>query len=137
MFYLIQTITILFAIYSAYLNEVPVVKMIQHGASLSEEKRFHRANAAVKIVYSLAVTLSLNLPFWDRMIVFHLLLLIQWLVFDIALNLLLKKTWDYIGDTAQIDKFLNKLFPSGDAGEVKAIVVATVIIALNILTHYV
>jgi hypothetical protein len=135
MFYLIEGLTALFAVYCAYLNEVPVLKMIQHGASLSEEKKFHFANGAVKIIYSLSVTMAMGLPLFERLICFFTLGLIQWLVFDIALNLFLKKTWDYIGDTAWIDKHLTRLMPHGDAGEVKAILCLLFIIALNFLFH--
>jgi hypothetical protein len=110
MFYLLQAITILYSIYIAYLNEVPVQKMIYAGASISEEKRFHSANAIVKIIYSAAIALSLSGFTVQAIIFFFAFGFIQWLVFDIALNLFLHKTWDYLGDTAWIDKILSTWF---------------------------
>lgn len=135
MFYLLQAITILFSIYLAYLNEVPVQKMIYAGASRSEEKRFHAANAIVKIIYAASVAIAFSGFTVSTLIAFFTVGFIQWFVFDIALNKFLQKTWDYLGDTAWIDKRLTKLFPNGTAGKIKAIICVIVIVFLNILNH--
>jgi hypothetical protein len=137
MFYLLQAITVLYSIYLAYLNEVPVQKMIYAGASRSEEKKFHAANAVVKVIYSAAVSVSLYGFTAKAIICFFTIGFIQWFVFDIALNLFLKKTWDYLGDTAKIDKVLTHWFPHGSAGLKKAIFCFLVIIGLNVLNFFV
>lgn len=131
MFYILQATTILFAIAAAYLNQIPVEKMIYAGASINEGKKFHAANSMVKIIYSASVCLSFYPPGYRFGFFFVILSLIQWFVFDIALNVFLSKRWDYIGRTAWIDKVLNAVFGSV-AGKVKAIICIAAIITLNI-----
>lgn len=58
-----------------------------------------------------------------------------WLVFDIALNKFTGEQWDYIGETAWLDRKLNALFPYGDGGEAKAFWLIGLILILN-LAHY-
>lgn len=130
MIILIQAITVIYALFLSMLNEVPVIKMRDFGASLNEEKIFHRSNAMVKIIYSIVVPVSFYGFSVKPILLFFALLFIQWLVFDIALNLLIGKPWDYIGETAKDDKMLRKLF--GKPGIVKAIFCVVVISVLNV-----
>lgn len=125
---LLQVASAFFAVACAWLNRVPLRKMIDFGASLSEEKEFHRANAIVKIVFSVTVAACTS-----KFISFFLTVsLIQWLVFDIALNLFTAKKWNYIGETSSIDKALSKV--GGKQSEaIKSVLVVFVIIGINIL----
>lgn len=56
-----------------------------------------------------------------------------WLVFDPVIAKHIGKNWDYIGDTADTDNFLIKHLGK-NAGQIKAIVCAGIIIAFNIAT---
>lgn len=129
----IQIATILFSIACAWLNKIPVRKMIDYGASLSEERQFHRANAAIKVLFS-AICCYHFVDVTNMVLCFLTVSLIQWAVFDPALNLFVGKKWHYIGTTASIDKRLNRLFPH-DAGEAKAFICLGLILLLNIVIH--
>jgi hypothetical protein len=145
MLLLIQIFTVLVAIALAWANKRPVLKMIDFGASLNEEKEFHAANAAVKILFAISLTFNSGLSCVLSCVFFLNLLLIQWLVFDIALNAFLKKdNWLYIGETATIDKALRFgitihlktkkiLIPGfGDlAGLIKLLVVSSILLVIN------
>lgn len=100
--------------------------MIDFGASIKEEKEFHKANAVVKILFCAICAIIVQ-----RFIALPILLLIQWIVFDIALNIFLKKdNFLYVGETAKTDKLLRKYL--GDyAGLIKTLVVASVILVIN------
>jgi hypothetical protein len=80
----------------------------------------------LKILFSIAVCVVV------KGVLFIIVSLIQWLVFDIALNLMTGKKWHYIGTTAKIDKFLTNLYED-DAGKIKAAIVVVMIAGLNIL----
>jgi hypothetical protein len=135
----LQIATALFAFACAWLNKVPVEKMINHGASIHEEREFHSANAVIKMMFGVLAVAALRADSIVHVAVALVLFgLIQWLVFDIALNGFVKGWghWDYIGTTAKIDRALHKLFPHGDAGEVKAIACVLLIITINIIYHF-
>lgn len=137
---LLQIFTVIFSIALAGANKVPCQKMIGFGASLKEGKEFHRANAVVKIIWAL-----INVVDAHTWIMFPLSLLIQWTVFDIALNAFLKKdNWLYVGETSTIDKALRlgitihiwkwKILIPGlgeEAGLWKLLIVSTVILVIN------
>lgn len=111
--------------------------MIDFGASRKEEKEFHKASAVVKIVWAVSWSVYL-FPLNESYGSFHnsnvalvLLLLIQWTVFDIALNVFLKKeNILYVGETAKTDKLLRK-YLGEYAGLVKLLVVSSVILVIN------
>jgi hypothetical protein len=137
--FLIEITTALFAFSCAWLNAVPVRKMIDYGASRMEEKQFHMANTVVKIFFVAAVLLRSHTHaegLIASIVLAVILFSIQWFVFDCCLGMMIHRDWFYIGTTAKIDKWLSKLFPHGDGGEVKAIACAVIIIALNILYSY-
>ena len=123
---LLQILTVFFAIACAWLNKWPVVTFRYHGLSKDGEKDFHAANGFVKVLWAFVIEVLLTGPYWHKVQFFFLLLLIQWLVFDIALNLFTGKSWHYLGQTAWLDKLVKN-------GKVKAAVVLALIIALNFL----
>lgn len=127
---LLQAYTILLAIALAWLNKIPVLKMINFGASIREEKEFHRANAVVKIFYVFFIVIN-NGGLLHTITAAILLLLWMWLVFDIALNLFLGHKWYYNGSTAWIDKRLIGLLGKKYAGRLKAYAVGSVILVIN------
>lgn len=141
---LLQIFTVVFAIALAWSNKIAVLKMIDYGASIKEEKEFHRANAVVKILWALAWSLGHGISVQVGVYVL-LLLLIQWTIFDVALNVFLKKdNILYVGETATIDKALRfgitvhiwgkKILIKGlgdYAGLVKLLVVSTAILVIN------
>jgi hypothetical protein len=59
--------------------------------------------------------------------------LCYWLVFDPVIAKHIGKNWDYIGSTADTDNFLIKHLGK-NAGEIKAIVCAGIIILFNVFT---
>lgn len=121
----LQIFTILFSIALAWVNKIPCRKMIDFGASLSEEREFHRANAVIKIVFAAIVSKGVVLPFIAIM-------LIQWIVFDVALNVFLKKdNILYVGETAKTDKLLRKYLGGDVAGLWKVIIVTSLILIVN------
>ena len=132
---LLQIITVFFAIACAWLNKWPVKLMRAYwaeGSHKKQEKEFHTANAVVKVLWGWPVLIPLffgglvwsNLT--DAILRWLVLLLIQWLVFDIALNLFTGKSAFYLGQTAWLDKTVKN-------GKAKALVVLVIIIALNFL----
>lgn len=56
-----------------------------------------------------------------------------WLVFDPVIAKNIGKNWDYIGDTSDTDNFLVKHLGK-NAGEIKAIICAAIILIFNVLT---
>lgn len=122
-----QLLTIAFAIACAYLNKWPVIMFRKTGAVKQMERQFHAGNAAVKILFAFTAYYHS-----DMVVFFFILLLIQWVVFDIFLNLFTGKPWDYVGKTAWMDRMLQKL---GNAGEAKAIIVVGIVVVLNIIIH--
>lgn len=126
---LLQLLTVAFAIALAWLNKWPVRLMRWYGMPLKKsEMEFHAANAAVKVLWAVAIIISSNSVKlkWSNSTTLEILLLliIQWLVFDPALNLFTGKRWDYLGQTAWLDKLVKN-------GKVKAVALVVVIIALN------
>lgn len=130
----LQLITVLFAITLAWLQKVPVRKMKDHGASIPEEKQFHKASGYIKVLwvfpYAFIYAYSTLL---GGLLLFIGLGLIVWLVFDIAINLFTGEKAFYVGDTATTDKQMRKL--GKYAGQIKAGVCLLVIAGLNILYY--
>jgi hypothetical protein len=127
---LLQIITAIFAIALALLNKWPVIifrEFVKDNRQL--EIDFHAANAAVKIMWAVMLTFRTQPTIvFTFLINVFIYLLIQWLVFDIALNIFTGKKWDYLGQTAWLDKTIKN-------GKVKAGVVVVAIILLNFLIY--
>jgi hypothetical protein len=131
--YLLQLFTLLFAVCFAWYSKIPILKMIDYGASLSQEKEFHAASASVRILFVVAVSASVSASFFTFLFNIALLGLVQWTVFDPALNIALGKKWYYIGTTSKIDRLLREVYDE-DAGKWKAAICGGGIIVFNILT---
>lgn len=129
---LLQLYTVIFAAALAWLNKIPCRKMADFGASIREEKEFHRANAVVKILFGGFVTIQHSKGVVDALLLLFVLLLIMWVVFDAVLGYLLHGKWYYIGNTAKTDKLLIKWLGKKNAGKMKALIVCCIILALNI-----
>jgi hypothetical protein len=114
----------------AYLNMIPVKKMRDYGASIQEEKEYHAANASVLGWLNIALTFSFSGLDWVFAVV--LAAFIQWLTFDITLNLLTDKSAFYVGNTAKLDK-LQRRYLGKYAGQIKAGVCVLLIVTLNVL----
>lgn len=127
---LLQCYTILFAAALAWLNKIPCRKMIDFGASIREEKEFHKANAVVKVLFVAGMLLDHFVDITNMIVLAVLLLLEMWVVFDCVLGKLLHNDWFYIGQTAKIDKWLNKHLGEY-AGIVKPVVVGVVVLIVN------
>lgn len=125
--FLLQTTTVFFAIACAWLNKWPVYKFRESGASKKMERDFHAANALVKILFTGLACQHGH----DVLVIVLVTLLIQWLVFDIALNLFTGRKWFYLGQTAKLDKWLTEGFDD-EAGKVKAVLVFLIIVIINL-----
>jgi hypothetical protein len=128
----LQLMTALFAITLAWLQKVPVRKMIDHGASIQEENQFHKASGYIKVLW--AFTFAFMYAYSTLIGGFLLFIglgLIIWMVFDPALNLFTGEKAFYVGNTAKTDKQLRKL--GKYAGQIKAGVCLLCVITLNVL----
>jgi hypothetical protein len=96
-------------------------------------KNYHKAGGALALVVAVFISLFAHSTFVTTLLA---CLILYWLVFDIALNLMLDKPWDYIGETAMTDKMLHKMFPHGDAGEVKLASLLFLTIVVNIIESF-
>jgi hypothetical protein len=133
----LELFTAVFAVCFAWYSKIPVLKMINNGASLAEEKEFHTASAACRVIFICAISAATAATWFTLIYNIVLLGLVQWLLFDIALNIALNdpaKKWHYIGNTARLDRLLREVYDE-DAGKWKAALVLAVIIMLN-LTYY-
>jgi hypothetical protein len=152
-----ELFTVAFALACAWLNTWPVYKFMESGASKKMERDFHAANAAIKVLCSATIATSGDLYVWHIAPQVLLTLLIQWLVFDLALNFFTGKKVFYIGQTAKLDRLLVYGIKIGDhevfnpitrlmetkdrrilalgkwAGQVKAGVCLVIIVALNLV----
>lgn len=127
---LLELYTIVFAAALAWLNKIPCQKMIDFGASIREEKEFHKVNAIVKVLFAAGLVFY-HFPDVTKMILlFFLLLIISWVVFDCVLGKLLHNEWFYIGDTAKTDKLLNEVFGE-QAGLMKFSLCWVIILFIN------
>jgi hypothetical protein len=126
----LQIITVFFAIACAWLNKWPVKLMRAYwaeGSHKKQEKEFHAANAVVKVLWAALGAIMFHVEgVVPTSAAILIVLLIQWLVFDIALNLFTGKHAFYLGQTAWLDKTVKN-------GKVKALVVLAIIIALNFI----
>lgn len=124
---ILQVVTALFAIALAWANEWPVKLMRDYwadGSHTKQERSFHAANAAVKALWGLTLAYACYGLSVTALWFAAILGLILWFVFDIALNLFTGQKWDYLGQTAWLDKVVKN-------GRVKAVVVIVLIAALN------
>jgi hypothetical protein len=133
MFYILQFVMIVYAIASAR-QEKDVVQAFLDYVPIGNKysKGFHNSGAFMTTCMAAVISL-VTTDIVTVAISFFLSLLWYWIVFDIALNKYTGKNWDYIGQTAKLDKALNQMFPHGDGGEVKAIACLVFIILLNLL----
>jgi len=90
----------------------------------------HKKNMAVRLMLGIPVVILFNFKFMKHLFVFNsfdsyfrvglgsvlylaILASIYWIVFDISFALHRKLPANYIGNTADIDKFMNKTFKKG------------------------
>lgn len=130
---LIQIYTAIFAAVLAWLNRIPCIKMINFGASIREEKEWHRINAIIKILWAFIWPLILFIDGYSFLFcatLMLLLLLIQWVVFDVVLSKLIHNEWFYIGLTSKIDKRFRVIFGEKE-GLWKFLICCIVILIIN------
>lgn len=129
---LLQIYTALFAAVLAWLNRIPCNKMINFGASIREEKEFHRVNALIKILFVIIIVFISKLDggIISMIIAAFLLLTIMWTVFDVVLSKLLHNDWFYIGLTSKIDKRFRTIFGEKE-GLCKFLICCIVILTIN------
>ncbi len=126
-----QIIMIAYAIASAK-QEIPVVRlMMTQEVKNSYVKPFHVWGAVMTIIVC-ALCALMQEAILHRIIIFVVSGMWYWLVFDIALNNGIGKSWNYVGNTSAIDKKLTKLF-SSLAGEVKSVACVVLIIIGNVI----
>jgi uncharacterized protein YacL len=75
-------------------------------------------------------------PWYSQLPVPFMLCAWYGLLFDSLLNFFTGKSFFYLGWTAKFDRWLNKKFPHGDAGEVKFIFCIGSLILLNLLKYF-
>ncbi|MGQ0738639.1 MAG: hypothetical protein ACT4OJ_06225 [Bacteroidota bacterium] len=134
MIYILQVVTILFSLAIAK-HDAPAVDHFEfYGPQTGQMKAFHKWNLVLKFFFCLLASIPLY-PLWlDMLIAFGLSGLWVWLTFDIFLNRFraIKQPWDYLGSNDADGRRWIKLF--GDsAGELKAILLGVLIIALNLI----
>jgi hypothetical protein len=128
--YLLQLFTLLFTIAFAWYSKIPILKMINHGASLNEEREFHRFSAWVRLLFLMGA--SFHLTGWEFLLGFAAACLLQWVAFDIAINIAIGRKWYSLGNTAWIDRTLKEAYGE-DAGKWKAALCVAVVVLLNLL----
>lgn len=135
-FYISQAIAFLFAIALAKHDAPAVIHFEHYGVPNNELARFHRYNNWVKFFFCLLAAIT-AIPEWKDMICTGLVSALWiYLVFDIALNLNRPgKNWDYIGRNDADGRRWVKWFGKG-AGEMKAVIIAIMIISVNILKFF-
>jgi hypothetical protein len=121
-----QIATIVFSIGYAF-QQAAAVKMFWDYLPINNPyvNKYHRGGAFVALAFIVGVSgfswlIVLNC-FW------------YWLAFDIALNKFTGRSWDYVGHTSKVDKWLHSLTLHDDAGEMKATFCVGAIIFLNII----
>lgn len=129
MIYIIQALSILFAISLAKHDAPAILKFEESGASNLSMAKFHRYNNWTKFFFVVACGYILK----DFASVFLSALWI-YLVFDPALNLSVKKSWGYIGSNDADGRRWIKLFGER-AGELKATILFVVILVTNLLNE--
>lgn len=119
-----QIVTILFAFVFA-MQQAPAVKAFRDYVPIN--------NPYIKLYHRFGWILSALVIGYISPLNLHLLIncLWYWLVFDIVLNKATGKPFDYIGETAWIDKQLNKLSIEGAD---KALFIVAANIVLNIIS---
>lgn len=129
----LQVYTIIFAAALAWLNRIPCLKMINYGASIKEEKEWHKVNAIVKILFTLILifTHDLHGGIISMILAAFLLLLIQSAIFDIVLSKLLHGSFWYLGKTSAMDRRFRTFFGVQE-GLWKFLICCIVIAAINL-----
>ena len=130
----LQAYTIVFAAALAWLNKIPCQKMMNYGASIKEEKEWHKVNAVVKLVWTLSWTLILVIckePILYSLRCFVLLSLVQWTIFDIVLSKLLHRSFWYLGKTSAMDRRFRTFFGVQE-GLWKFLICCIIIAAINL-----
>lgn len=111
----------------ASLNQKRERKMINAGATTSQRNIFHDICGAAKVFFAFLV---LYYSEWDWILA-GVFLFTEWFCFDIFNALMIGQKWYYIGTSAWLDIQVRKLGP--DAGEIKAVACAVIVIVLTIL----
>jgi hypothetical protein len=129
---LLQFYTIIFAAVIAWLNRLPCKKMMDFGASIKEEKEWHKVNAVVKIVFvSILITQDKFGSIISMIVAAFLLLLIQSAIFDIVLSKLLHGSFWYLGKTSAMDRRFRAFFGVQE-GLWKFLICCIVIVLINL-----
>lgn len=135
---MIQLIAILFAIALAK-HDAPAVDNMEHFGVLSKKSldRFHIYNSITKFFFCLGVALPFYPIIWDALFVGFISFLWIYLIFDIVLNLsrkITKRKWDYLGENDLDGRRWIKWF-GVKAGKMKALILSSLIIVLNLLKY--
>lgn len=107
--------------------------MMNYGASIKEEKEWHKVNAIVKMLWAFIWPLILLVENHSIIfcgVVFVLLLLIEWAFFDIVLSKMLHGSYWYLGKTSAIDKRFRTFFGVHE-GLIKFLICSIVILLIN------
>lgn len=132
MIYLIQALSILFAIVLAKHDGPAVITFERYGVLPQTMAVFHRYNVWAKIFFCIVISL---IPAWNWVdMAYSGILSFLWiyLVFDIALNLSRGREWNYLGSNDGDGRRWKRIFKS-NPGLIKAIVLSVLIAAVNIL----
>lgn len=142
MIYVAQILSLLFAIYSGRHDAPACDKFAESGSSDHQQAVFHSNNwkmKAVVVMMSFFISFAwywhdgVLTAFIKAKIVAFICWAIIWLMFDISLNAKRDgRNWDYLSYSNGTDRWLLKHFGK-NAGEWKAGICVTVIIALNVL----
>lgn len=141
-FFIIQGIAILFTIACAKHDAPAVVHFENYGFSTvgQQEKelgKFHNNNSLMKFFFCCAAALYV-LPDWKEAIAVGLITALWiWFLFDIVLNLnrIPIRKWHYLGSHDRDGRTWQKLFGK-NAGKVKALVLFSAIVGVNVLNIF-
>jgi hypothetical protein len=127
---LLQIYTIVIAAALAWFNRIPCKKMIDYGASIRDEKEWHRVNAVIKVLLAAGFTFYHTTDLFRMVLTFFLLLIIMWAVFDVVLSKMLHGRFFYLGKTSAIDKRFRTVFGVQE-GFWKFLICVVIIAAIN------
>ena len=130
----LQAYTIVFAAALAWLNKIPCQKMMNYGASIKEEKEWHKVNAVVKLLWAFiwpVIMFCGSFTLFECVVCFFLLIMIEWGVFDIVLSKLLHKSFWYLGKTSAMDRRFRTFFGVQE-GLWKFLICCIIIAAINL-----
>lgn len=127
---LLQLYAAILAVALARLNKIPCQKMMNFGASIREEKQWHRDNAIMKLLITFLLVVQIKGSIICMIVAALLFLIIQWAIFDIVLSKLLHGSFWYLGKTSAIDRRFRVIFGVHE-GLVKFLICCIVILIIN------